>query len=220
MPDTSPQLILTDDGSHSLFFPGLNETYHSRNGAMQESQHVFIANGLSRLSEMDEIAILEVGFGTGLNALLSLIYCEKSKQKIRFTTLETFPIPVSIYQELNYAKLDFNTQFLKLHEAEWGSEIQIDGQFLLCKMNKPLQEFEASEKFDLVFYDAFGPPAQPEMWSKEILNKVVTMMKSGGVFVTYCAKGQVRRDLEACGLLMERLPGPPGKREMLRGTKL
>ncbi len=215
--NNAPRLILTEDGSHSLFLPHLNETYHSRHGAMQESKHVFIENGLKILKEKDTIHILEVGFGTGLNALLSFDFAKKNDVKIHYTTLETSPLPAEIYQSLNYAESENQNVFISLHQAEWNTDEPIGSHFTLHKKEIEIQKFSSDKKFDLIFYDAFGPPTQPEMWSLEIFESIVSMMTKEGVFVTYCAKGQVRRDLESCGLKMERLPGPPGKREMLRG---
>jgi tRNA U34 5-methylaminomethyl-2-thiouridine-forming methyltransferase MnmC len=219
-----PKFITTDDGSHSLFLPGLNETYHSRHGAVQESKHVFIESGLKiYASSFTPLEILEVGFGTGLNAWLSASFAFENRKRIHYTTLETFPLDVSIYSKLNFSKdapLESQQHFQRIHECDWNKPVEIHPHFFIEKKETSLQKFNTDKKFHLVFYDAFGPPSQPEMWTREILQQIVSMMAPSAIFVTYCAKGQVRRDLEFCGLKMERLPGPPGKREMLRGTKI
>ncbi len=211
------QIIVTEDGSHSLFVQHLNETYHSRHGAMQESKHVFIENGLKLFEKKDTVQILEVGFGTGLNAWLAFVFANKNNCNIHYTTLETSPLPEEIFNLLNYAETENREKFLSLHHADWNNDVCINSLFTLHKKQFEIQHFSTDKKFDLIFYDAFGPPTQPEMWRVEIFRSIVSMMSAGGIFVTYCAKGQVRRDLESCGLRMERLPGPPGKREMLRG---
>ncbi len=216
------EIITTDDGSLSLFLPDINETYHSRHGAMQESHHVFIQSGLKiAIEQFLEIHILEVGFGTGLNAWLSLAFVKSTNNKIHYTTLETSPVEENIYTQLNYADAtDANSRqdFQKLHDAPWNENVMIHEQFVLEKLHTSIQEFDSSKKYHLVYYDAFGPPSQPEMWTLQIFEKIFSMMYPGGIFVTYCAKGQVRRDLQAIGFITERLPGPPGKREILRAT--
>lgn len=208
------QIVKTNDGSSSIYIPEMEEHYHSVHGALQEAEHVFIENGLKQI-EKDEVCILEVGYGTGLNAVLT---AERSDNTINYVGLEAYPVLPEMAFQMSYANL--NTQaFEKMHEGAWEEWISINDRFHLKKIESRLEEVVFEEQFDLVYYDAFGPRAQSEMWKPELFQKVVAAMNEGGILVTYCAKGQVRRDLQSCGLKMERLPGPPGKREMLRGTK-
>ena len=221
------QLITTGDGSHSLLNTDLNETYHSTHGAVRESLHVFIKNGLDFFIEQntpDEINILEVGFGTGLNALLTARQIQDSKIKVYYTSLEAFPISIEIADQLSYSNdvvFPHSKQlFMSLHESGWIEPVSILANFTLEKKIITLQEssFRPNE-FDLVYFDAFAPNKQPEMWEVGILEKVVQAMKPKGVFVTYCAKGQLKRDLKSFGMIIETLSGPPGKREMVRALK-
>jgi tRNA U34 5-methylaminomethyl-2-thiouridine-forming methyltransferase MnmC len=217
-------IIETSDGSHSLFVPALNETYHSRHGAMQESQWVFIKNGLVSAFDFAQAStdprILEVGFGTGLNALLAMRWAEEHPVNLHFTTLETNVLSPELAVQLNYSSSEAErTDFLKMHTCAWNEDAAITPHFKLHKANRRVQDEQAVDEYDVVFYDAFGPPTQPEMWTLAIFERMFTALKPGGIFVTYCAKGQVRRDLQAAGFAVERLPGPPGKREMLRATK-
>jgi len=218
------RIITTEDGSHSLLNEQLNETYHSVHGAIQESNHVFIKHGLDYVIERSNKSIthiLEVGFGTGLNALLTLQTIFGKEQSIRYTTLEDFPIEADVWTKLNYAdEAVSKEQFGKLHQSQWGQWIEITPNFQLRKLNTTLQQVELENQYyDLVYFDAFAPSKQPELWELPILKKVTDSMKSNGVFVTYCAKGQLKRDLKNLSLHVEALPGPPGKREMVRGTK-
>lgn len=218
------ELITTGDGSHSLLNTDLDETYHSRHGALQESKYVFIKQGLDFFYEKTHeknISILEVGFGTGLNAWLTLQRAQELNIHIHYTTLETFPLPSTLWPSLNYAAGSaFENEFLKVHQAAWEKSEVITPNFTLHKVEKSLQDFEASGKqFDIVYFDAFAPNKQPELWEAPILGKVASMLSSNGVFVTYCAKGQLKRDLKSFGLEVESLAGPPGKREMVRALR-
>ncbi|MDD2799420.1 MAG: tRNA (5-methylaminomethyl-2-thiouridine)(34)-methyltransferase MnmD [Bacteroidales bacterium] len=219
----TPRIILesTADGSHTLFVPELNEHYHSVNGAWQESLHVFIEAGL-KSCEKNELSVFEVGFGTGLNAFLTLIEAEKSGKVIRYTSLELYPLSVELSQSLNYADLiapHKKQLFDALHKAEWGAEVQITPHFFLRKINADLCEYNFTSKYDVVYFDAFAPEKQPEMWDSELFVKLFDHTNLNGILTTYCAKGVVRRSLQAAGFMVERLQGPPGKREMLRGIK-
>lgn len=212
------ELIKTADGSSTLYVKELDETYHSRHGAEQESVHVFINNGLRNyLSQHLEnaISILEIGFGTGLNAFLTL---EEAKQNPRITfiyhTIEAFPIEVEIAQKLNY-RAD-NSDLIKLHKGLWNKEQSVSENFIFCKHNLKLQEFYIDKKFDVIYYDAFGPRAQAEMWTKETLLHASSFLKPNGILVTYCAKGEVKRIYKNAGFVVQTLKGPPGKREMIR----
>lgn len=214
------KIIDTGDGSHSLYDNVLNETYHSRHGARRESMHVFIASGLKKIAPSNSpICILEVGYGTGLNAFLTAIESRAYASGVHYTTLETNPLDATIYNQLNYALDEEKELFNKIQEIDWEKDAFISDHFTILKKQVKVQDFATEKKFDLVYYDAFGPPTQPEMWTKEIFERLYHHLNTGGIFVTYCAKGQVRRDLESCGFKVERLPGPPGKREMLRATK-
>ena len=221
------QLIQTGDGSSSLLNVTLNETYHSTHGAVQESVHVFIKNGLQYFIEKNHpasVSVFEVGFGTGLNALLTLLFAEENKIQIDYTSIEVFPIDWRIASQLNYPVLlggeGTKNYFQQLHQAEWDKKIKINDSFSLLKVKTSILDFESSyNQFDVIFFDAFAPAKQPEMWSLQVLERIVRAMKPDGVFVTYCAKGQVKRDLKSLGMLVESLPGPPGKREMVRATK-
>jgi len=221
------QFIVTGDGSHSLLNTDLNETYHSVHGAVRESLHVFIKNGLEycfQKGQPQEINILEIGFGTGLNALLTLRQSQDSKVKIRYVSIEAFPVSLEIVTQLSYPiDLPFPNSiglFQSLHQARWNEAVTILPDFILEKRKTTLQELEFEKhQFDLVYFDAFAPNKQPEMWHPTMLAKTAKALKDGGIFVTYCAKGQLKRDLKSVGLVVESLAGPPGKREMVRATK-
>lgn len=212
------EIMTTGDGSHTLRHPGLNETYHSRHGALQESLHVFIGNGLAHFCEIHhpaKVSVLEVGFGTGLNALLAWQYATRSGVSIRYTALEPFPLEEALWSKLNYGGSEPHA-FRSLHEAPWDREAALSPGFTLLKWNTALQEVNFTEAYDVVFFDAFAPSVQPELWTAEMLGKIARTLRKGGVFVTYSAKGQLKRDLAALGLVVETLPGPPGKNQMVR----
>lgn len=215
------KIIKSEDGSHTLYNEELKETYHSTKGAVTESQHVFIRNGLNVVAPGKEsVKVLEIGFGTGLNALLTLKESRLLKKKVAFHTLEPFPLPREIYTALNYpafvegvAREDLNA----LHEAEWNAPGYSEKFFELYRYKVRLEDFVTSQLFDLVFYDAFAPSKQQDIWELSNLEKVYRMLAPGGVLVTYCASGQFKRNLKAAGFKVETLPGPPGKKEMTRG---
>ncbi|MEQ6121799.1 tRNA (5-methylaminomethyl-2-thiouridine)(34)-methyltransferase MnmD [Reichenbachiella sp. MALMAid0571] len=224
------EIIKTKDGSHSLLIPEMNETYHSTHGALTESNYVFIDKGLKYYVEKEattpnnHINILEVGFGTGLNALLTSIYANTHKQLVSYFSLETNPIDPLILEQLNYHKLIDDTKgqelFQSIHACEWEKLVEINKYFSIKKINQALQEYSGeTELFDLVYFDAFAPSRQPEMWDITLFEKIYGLMKKGGVLVTYCAQGQFKRDLKACGFEVEKIPGPPGKAEMTRACK-
>lgn len=217
-------IIVTKDGSHSLLNTEMNETYHSRHGALLESNYVFIERGLEYLfskKPTNSISILEIGFGTGLNAWLSWLWAEKKKCNVTYHALEAFPVPEEIWKSLNFGVSDLEiSKFTQMHLARWQQELPMDTLFTLFKDNNALQSASLPFNFfDLIYFDAFAPNKQPEMWALPMLEKVVATMKAQAVFVTYCAKGQVKRDLKSLGLIVESLPGPPGKREMVRALK-
>ena len=219
------QIITTKDGSQSLLNPELNETYHSIHGAKQESLHVFIRNGLEFLvqhSAKQSVKILEIGFGTGLNALLTSNYAKENGVAVEYTTLEAFPVNESIWQQLNYTQTESEREtFYKLHHGSWDQWTEVMPGFMLKKLNATLQLVSLDhDYFDLVYFDAFAPNKQPEMWELPMLQKTINALTVGGIFVTYCAKGQLKRDLASLGTRVEPLQGPPGKREMIRAEKL
>lgn len=220
------KLVKTGDGSHSLFVPELDEYYHSTHGALRESNHVFIDAGLhyTWASFPDQsLRLFEVGFGTGLNALLTGFEAEKTKEKIHYTSIESSPLPPHIIEKLNYSLhipvKGVEKQFQNIHHSEWEVPVQISGFFELRKIKVSVEDFNSPEDFHLIFFDAFGPKVQPEMWHEEILQKMYSMLKPRGIFVTYCAKGEVKRTLKKIGFEVQSLPGPPGKREMTRAIK-
>jgi tRNA U34 5-methylaminomethyl-2-thiouridine-forming methyltransferase MnmC len=212
------QLIITKDGSHSLFVPGLNETYHSKNGAFTEAMHVFIRNGL-HFNPKQNLNILEIGFGTGLNTLLTLE--NLGNKKLHYTTLEPFPIAEEIYNKLNFHTFTKSDEefFLNLHNCEWEREIKLSENFTLFKSKQSFQNFVSDRKYDIIYFDAFAPEKQTEMWTKTVFEKMYFLLKENGFLVTYCAKGVVKRTLKSVGLEVETLEGPPGKREMIRANK-
>lgn len=213
------ELKLTSDGSHTLYVPEIDENYHSTHGAIQESTHIFILSGLIYCKK-NVLNILEIGFGTGLNALLTAIEAEKSGMKIHFCTLEKYPVPAETALKLNYSKITGgNALFEKIQNAGWDKNIEISNRFSINKINCDFTEALFSNQFDLVYFDAFSPEKQPEMWTEKQFQKIFDACNEGAILTTYCAKGAVRRALQSVGFMVERLPGPPGKREILRATK-
>ncbi len=215
------QLITSEDGSHTIYRVDLDENYHSTHGAIQESKHVFIKNGLQPLLKTKPaLTILEVGMGTGLNVLLTAKEAQKNKQQIHYIAVEAYPLSNEIIEKLNYGTLlDSEKTWQKIHQIEWGRIGVVNNYLTLQKVKQKIEEFEPHKAIDLVYFDAFAPQIQSELWSFEVFDKLFNFMNTNGILVTYCAKGQVRRDLEAVGFEVERLEGPPGKREMLRAIK-
>ena len=219
------KLVVTEDGSHTLRVDELNEHYHSTFGAINESRHVFIEAGLHHLldREVGEISILEVGFGTGLNALLTLLDTKVKDVHVNYTALEAFPLDEDTWSALNYAEIlgsdEISGLYQKTHTSTWGEPTEIRPGFMLEKAHIKLEGFASSKKFDLVYFDAFGPDVQPELWTEQVFRQIARMTTTGGILVTYSCKGLVRRALKAAGYSIEKIPGPTGKREMLRGTK-
>lgn len=215
------EIITTNDGSKTIHLPDWNESYHSKHGAVQEAQHVFIKSGLLEISKAD-INILEIGFGTGLNAILTLNKSKENKQIIHYTGLEAYPVSLDELKDLKYEAIpevkENEDLFWQIHNSKWNEEFEVTPSFTLIKLEEQLDHFKPTENtYDLIYFDAFGPRVQPDMWTLEIFKKLFKSMKNNGIFVTYCAKGQVRRDLIEVGFTVEKIPGPPGKREMLRG---
>lgn len=216
-------IIETADGSKTLYLPEMNEQYHSVNGAVTESNYVYLEKGFI-FHQKPEPVVFEVGFGTGLNSLLTAVQAEKLKRKTTYFTIEKFPLEDELISKLKYGEFISEgaiSLFNKIHACEWNKTVQISPFFLIHKIKAGLIEFnfEKDTLFDIIYFDAFGPDKQPEMWSPEIFQKIYNQCSPGAVFVTYSAKGEIRRQLGRTGFEMERLPGPPGKKQMLRGIK-
>lgn len=216
-------LIKTDDGSHTLFLPEIDEHFHSTHGAIQESKHVYIDAGLKQMQK-NELTIFEVGFGTGLNAFLTYLEAENTFLKINYYSIEKYPLKEELYQSLNYADEkggNAGAVFQLMHHSTWNEPNEIDARFNLIKIDADITTFDFSNlpNFDLIYFDAFAPNKQPEVWATEIIQRLYKQCNPGGILVTYCAKGEIRRKLQSVGFKVERMEGPPGKREMLRGIK-
>ncbi|HEX5151169.1 MAG TPA: tRNA (5-methylaminomethyl-2-thiouridine)(34)-methyltransferase MnmD [Parafilimonas sp.] len=220
---------LTEDGSHTIAIPVMNVTYHSRHGAMQESIHVFIQSGLRYFISNNEplssktIQIFEQGFGTGLNALLSLHEAIQTGQKISYHTIEPYPVTIEEAAQLNYGDIinkDLKEYFYQLHACEWNKEVWIHPLFSFKKINVALRQLEIPEQFHIIYFDAFDPEAQPELWTEFIFKKMCDLLYPNGILVTYSSKGKVQRAMKAAGFSIEKLKGPPGKREIIRALKI
>jgi tRNA U34 5-methylaminomethyl-2-thiouridine-forming methyltransferase MnmC len=216
------ELVVTADGSSSIYIPELNEHYHSVHGAIQEAKHVFIEAGLKFIqSSFKKVRLLEIGFGTGLNCFLTFLESINLNTQINYTAIEPFPLTKDFISKLNYVEQLNTSQFVSVYNAIHGSgdAVNLSEQFLLKKIYKKIHEVELAEKYNLVYFDAFGPRVQPEMWTAEVFEKIYNAMDENGALVTYCAKGEVKRTLKSIGFTVETLKGPPGKREMVRAVK-
>ncbi len=217
------KIITTEDGSHSLYDDELNETYHSTKGALGESLHVFIREGLEfflREKEVPQVSILEVGLGTGLNAFLTAKLAEDQKTNISFASLEPFPVSKEIYQALNYHQSPEEKElFQKIHESDWGEECAISSYFRLQKTTTKLEYFNTSKLYHLIYFDAFAPSKQSEVWSIENLRRCFELLAPSGILTSYCAQGQFKRNLSEVGFVVETLQGAMGKKEMVRAVK-
>jgi tRNA U34 5-methylaminomethyl-2-thiouridine-forming methyltransferase MnmC len=229
------KIITTKDGSDTISVPEINLTYHSVHGAIAESKHVYIDAGLyssARVNRPDPYHIFEMGFGTGLNSLLTLIEAEKLKQNVFYTTVELYPLLPEEYMSLNYCSIlnrnDLQPVFQQMHQCEWEKENVMTPFFTIHKSNKQLIDLltnqlllnnKVGKLFDLVYFDAFAPTVQPELWTVEIFDKLFDAMCPGGILVTYSSKAEVRRAMKAAGWIIEKIPGPHGKREMVRATR-
>lgn len=220
----SNKLIVTNDGSNSIFSEQFNCTYHSVHGAIQESQHIFISSGLDfylKKTGKNTIKILEFGFGTGLNALLSLKYSVENKIKIDYSTIEAYPVSEELLSQLNYtAENDlriFDNEFYTMHKT-FEPTINLNEFYTFSKYICLFEDFSTEEQFDLIFYDAFGPDEQPHLWNRPFLDKIPQLLIENGILLTYCVKGSFKRALKELGLKIFKIPGPPGKREIMRGV--
>ncbi|MEB8344691.1 tRNA (5-methylaminomethyl-2-thiouridine)(34)-methyltransferase MnmD [Flavobacteriaceae bacterium KMM 6898] len=216
------KIITTSDGSKTIQIEEWDEQYHSKHGAVQEAYHVFIKQGLS-LFENRKVEILEIGFGTGLNALITWKEAGKYNLEVAYTGVEAYPVTKEEVEQLDYInQLNAHalaTGFEKMHDAPWEETINLTDKFTLYKQQKDFMDIEDSDRYNLIYFDAFGARVQPELWTEAIFQKMFNALGQNGVLVTYAAKGSVRRAMQAVGFNVERLPGPPGKREMLRAVK-
>lgn len=215
------KIVDTLDGSHTLLVPELGDHYHSVNGAIQESDFIFINCGL-RFSKADPVRIFEVGFGTGLNALLSCIYASENERDIFYTSIEKYPVNEDIINSLNYKELvrnDGGRFFERIHSCRWNVPEKIIRNFTLHKIKGDLITDEIPGEYDLIYFDAFGPDKQPEIWTDDVFKKISGISSTNSVLVTYSAKGKVRRSLKKNGFEVNLLPGPPGKRHIIRAVK-
>lgn len=217
--------VMSGDGSHTLFSALSGEHYHSMFGAIQESKHIFIEAGLKVIAQKrNQISIFEVGFGTGLNAFLTCLYARECNIPIQYHSIEPFPLEKEVWSCLNYEQLLNPDNQLRLFDlicdSGWNRKLDITPTFSLYKNYSKLQDIEKEESsYDLVYFDAFSPEAQPELWTAEIFQQIFDLMKPGALLLTYCCKGEVKRNLKYVGFRIEKLPGPPGKREFLRAEK-
>lgn len=211
-------LITTNDGSHSIRIDAMDETYHSIHGALQEAKHVFLKEGFYQ-SE-DAVAILEIGFGTGLNAFLTMLEAHKCARQVEYVAVEKYPVAEEMLRVLNYGTLLHEAEwFDELHVINWEMRVPLSDYFALTKLQKDIADIDFEARFHVIYFDAFAPDKQPEMWTPDVFEKMYKALLPAGILVTYCAKGQVKRDLKAAGFIVESVPGPPGKREMIRARK-
>lgn len=232
------EIVITGDGSTTIHLSEWDEQYHSKHGAIQEAYHVFIKHGLhhfisklknnsnvssSAVEKSQNISILEIGFGTGLNTFITLLEAEKLKLHIEYCGVEGYPVSLDEITQLNYVKQLKSDKkahvFEKLHSVSWEEKHEMTPQFLLTKQQKLFHQIEDENEYNIIYFDAFGARVQPELWTEAIFKKMFDALNENGVLITYSAKGSVRRAMQAVGFTVERLPGPPGKREMLRATK-
>lgn len=219
---TEVKIIKTEDGSHSLYVPSLSEHYHSIHGAIQESNHVFIESGLNYSAvKYETIDILEIGMGTGLNVFLTYMENCKLKKIISYHALEPNVLSENIISQLNYVEIIGKNSdiFQRIHNSDWNKIIDFGNRFSFKKYHNSIQNVSLINKYNLIYFDAFAPDKQPELWTLEIFKKIFNYMKSNSILVTYCAKGTVKKILKEAGFVIESLKGPPGKREMTRAIK-
>ena len=217
------EIIITQDGSSSIYIPELDETYHSKFGAIQEAKHVFIKNGLDLFEDSSEISILEIGFGTGLNALITMLEAENRNLKINYVGVEAYPIPFDEISQLNYVKQlespEKQVDFEKMHASNWEEEIAINSNFTLTKRKQSFEEISDENTFDLIYFDAFGFTVQPDLWNEAIFEIMFKSLKNRGILTTYACRTSIKNAMQHAGFQTLKLPGAPGKREMLRALK-
>ena len=216
------KLEQTADGSYTLYVPELDEHYHSVKGALTESQHIFIDMGLKH-STVTEPRILEIGLGTGLNCFLTLMTAEETQRKVHYTGIERFPLDIETISQLDYPSIigkGYEENYLAIHQAPWQEDAVLSPWFTLHKIEGDFTHYTFNKGYDIIYFDAFAPEKQPEMWEQSLFDSLYQVLNEGGILTTYCAKGVVRRMLQAAGFIVERLAGPPGgKREILRAIK-
>ncbi len=216
------EILITGDGSTTIRIPDWDENYHSSHGAIQEAKHVFIANGLDLFQHQDELAIMEIGFGTGLNAFITFLETQH-KEKVKYVGVEAYPVSTIELGHMNYVSelnaLQHAAIFEKMHVSPWEQEIAITAPFSLTKRQQFFQDITDIDQFHLIYFDAFGYPLQPELWSEAIFSKMYEALLPGGILVTYACRTVIKNAMLAAGFTIEKLPGAPGKREMLRATK-
>ena len=218
------EINMTLDGSFTIAIPELNVTYHSKHGALQESLHIYINSGLNyalSINSIDSICVFEMGFGTGLNALLTLLEAENTKKKIYYYTVEQYPLNIEEVNGLNFDAL-LNTDNLtsQLHLADWEKEVKINEYFTLYKSRESLLSVVLTKKFDVIYFDAFAPTIQPDLWTEDVFTKMYNHLNNNGVLVTYSSKADVRRAMKSAGLVVEKLRGPKGKAEIVRAMRI
>ena len=220
------QIVSTADGSNTIFNAEIGENYHSKHGALQESQHVFLKSGLQyflSVKEASQVTILEVGLGTGLNFLLSADYCTQQQLKLDYVGIEAFPLNTELIRQTGYDQYigkDLWGNFQGMYPSAINHKVKINTFCELELVHRELLNFESPQLFDVIYFDAFAAVHQPEMWSEEAIAHTVSFLKTGGVFVTYAITGNLKRQLKALNFKVEKAPGAPGKREMLRATRL
>lgn len=216
------EIIITDDGSTTIRIPDWDENYHSTHGAIQEAKHVFIKNGLDLFQNQDSISILEIGFGTGLNTFITFLET-LNKEKVNYVGVEAYPISEEEIAQMNYVSEleaeNYQDVFNKMHSCDWESQQKITENFLLTKRKQFFQDIEDKNQYDLIYFDAFGFPLQPELWSEAIFKKMYEALLPKGTLVTYACRSSIKNAMLSVGFSIEKLPGAPGKREMLRATK-
>ncbi|MFN8116684.1 MAG: tRNA (5-methylaminomethyl-2-thiouridine)(34)-methyltransferase MnmD [Bacteroidia bacterium] len=221
----SISFLTTEDNSHTLYSERFKATYHSTRGAISESKHVFIQNGLAfchKQNQSDDISILEIGFGTGLNAFMTYLFSKENHLKINYHSIEAYPVSLSEASQLNYTNEFSETDkfsFNQMHQQDWNRTGQVSSLFTLTKHLCLLEGFNSQQKFDLIYFDAFSPSEQPELWTESVFKKMYNLLNENGVLVTYCAQGQMKRNMKQVGFKVQSLPGALGKREMTRGLK-
>ncbi|WP_396147018.1 tRNA (5-methylaminomethyl-2-thiouridine)(34)-methyltransferase MnmD [Flavobacterium sp.] len=217
------EILTTNDGSTTIHLPDWDESYHSKHGAIQEAYHVFIKSGLS-LFDRKSVSILEIGFGTGLNAFITYLEAKKVNQTIDYVGVEAYPVQVEEALQMNYvSELNASNEkdvFDKMHQISWEEKYTISSNFSLTKRKQFFQDITDENAFDLIYFDAFGFRVQPELWSLEIFKKMYLALKPNGVLVTYACRSSIKNAMLECGFKVEKLPGAPGKREMLRAIKI
>jgi tRNA U34 5-methylaminomethyl-2-thiouridine-forming methyltransferase MnmC len=216
------EIVQTSDGSTTIYLPDWEENYHSKHGAIQEAKHVFIKNGFDQF-DVSELSILEIGFGTGLNAFITFLEAKKANLKVSYSGVEAYPVSFEEIAQMNYVQelqaTEFVVEYQKMHTCEWNFNVNISNDFCLIKRQQFFNEISDIEQFDLIYFDAFGYRVQPDLWSTEIFKIMYKALKQGGILVTYAARGVVKRSMIEVGFTVEKLEGPPGKREMFRASK-